>query len=181
MVGLTAQAIPITGAVSFSGIGPLVTDTGDLSTANAINSFGSVVTSVPNTGSYAGVGALIPVTMAGFTFKPALSPSPVSPLWTFTDGTLTYDFNMSSLLNVIQTSDKAGQALTINGAGTLEITGLDPTPGTWKLTANQAGASLSFSASSQAVPRDVPDGGMTVTLLGAALAALGVVRRRLSA
>jgi hypothetical protein len=56
------------------------------------------------------------------------------------------------------------------------ITGFDPTPGTWTVTLTQSGASFAFG--STAAP-NVPDGGMTLMLLGSALTGLALIRRKI--
>jgi hypothetical protein len=170
-----AQAVPITGGISLGG--GFTTDTGDLNTAHTLffGSFPSVfITSV--SGSYSGVptGAFTPpsLTQNPVTFDPFTVP--VIPLWSFTYAGLTYSFDL--LFGFI--SNRGPDTLTLEGRGMLMISGggYDPTPGIWILTANQANGTFSFSSSNGAVP----DGGMTVVMLGLALCGIGMIRRKLT-
>ncbi len=108
--------------------------------------------------------------MTPFTFNPFSSS--VIPLWTFMTGGKTYSFDLSSLTISDQTSD----TLDLRGVGMLHITGFDDTVGTWVFTANAGGQTFSFSSSNTAVP----DGGLTVMLLGAGLASMSMLRRFLN-
>jgi len=165
----TVQAIPITGGISLSG--GYVTDTGDLGTAHGFMSFSSVVVAAGPTDSYAGTGGNA-VTMNLFTFDPVTTP--VTTLWTFTVGLTTYSFDLTSM-SVDHHSDSV---LDISGSGMLHITDFDDTLGAWTFTANSLGGSFSFSSSNGAIP--TPDGGVTAILLGGALSALGLIRRKLA-
>jgi hypothetical protein len=84
---------------------------------------------------------------------------------------LTYSFDLLSL-----TFDRGPDTLTLDGSGTLMIDGYDATPGSWIMTLNQADGSFSFSSSNGAVP----DGGMTVIMLGLGLCGIGMIRRKLT-
>jgi hypothetical protein len=172
----TVQAAQITGGISMSG-GPITTDTGNLLTATAITGFGTVVvSSVSPVGTYSSVPLLTSVATAGFTFLPSL-PTAIR-IWRFDIGSTAYWFDLSSIQAVTQGLDVNGNAeLDIVGRGTLDVTGFDPTQGSYKLTANSASASFSFSSSNGAM---VPDGGVTVMLLGAALSGLALIRRKLA-
>ena len=169
-----AQAGPIVGGISLAGA--YVTNTGNVNTATAFTSFpGVIVTSV--SGSYTGVGTLgssPAVTMNPFTFNP-FSAS-VTPLWTFMSAGNTYSFD----LTVLSLTQQGSNTLTLNGTGTLHITGFTDTPGTWVFTANQASDTFSFSSSNAAVAV-APDSGSAVALLGIALAGIEGVRRVLRA
>ena len=167
-----AQAVPITGGISLAG--NYVTNTGNLNTATAFNSFPTVLV-MSVSGSYAGVptGTSSPsVTMSGFSFNPFSSS--VIPLWTFMSGGSTYSFDLTVLSSRLQPGDNS---LTLKGTGTLHITGFTDTTGTWLFTANQASDTFSFSSSNGAVP----DSGSAVALLGIALAGIEGVRRALRA
>ncbi len=168
-----AQAVPITGGLSFGG--GFTTDTGDLNTAHTLffGTFPDVfITSV--SGSYSGVptGAGSPpdLTQNPVTFDPFTVP--VIPLWSFTYLGVAYSFDLLSGF----ISDRGPDTLTLMGSGMLMITGYDPTQATWILTANQAAGTFSFSSSNGAVP----DGGMTVVMLGLALCGIGMIRRKLT-
>ena len=169
---VTVQAQPITGSIAFDG--GYTPNTTPLSAATSVTfpANGQEVTLNQHFGSYLSVPNGTLVTFNGFTFIPA-SP-PVNPLWTFTIGPTTYSFNattMTSNYNGIQNN------WNIAGTGTAKITGFDDTPGTWNLTLSNVGESFSFAATTGV--NGVPDGGTTVLLLGAALSALGLIKRRL--
>ena len=168
-----AQAVPIVGGISLAGT--YVTNTGNLNTATAFTSFPFViVTSVSGSYTAVGTGLSSPVvTMNPFTFNPFSSS--VTPLWTFMSAGSTYSFD----LTVLSLTQQGNNTLTLNGTGTLHITGFTDTPGTWVFTANQASDTFSFSSSNAAV--GVPDSGSAVALLGIALAGIEGVRRALRA
>lgn len=83
---------------------------------------------------------------------------------------LRFDLN-SVVSSVVQNS--IGQSLTINGTGTLHLTGFDATPGTWSFTTQvvngQAARNLTWSANTAAVPVPGVLALMGMGLLGAAL------------
>jgi hypothetical protein len=175
LVGPEAQAVPITGGISLGGA--YSTNTGNLNTATAFTSFSNVfVTSVSGSYSTVGTGQMSPtVTQNGFQFNPFVGP--VVPLWTFTSGGLTYSFDLTAITQRTQPGD---DTLDLRGFGILRITGgtsnFDPTVGSWVFTANQQGGTFSFSSSNGALP----EGGMTVVMLGLALGGIGMVRRKLA-
>ena len=178
-MALSAHAANITGGISMAG-GPISTDTVDLSTANAITGFGTVVTTTTS-GTYAPVapGTVI-TTTTGFQFDPSFSPSPTVNVWRFVSGGLTYSFDLTSIDTFSQgTMANGTKFLDIAGIGTLHVTGFTDTTGNYILTANQAGqpVTFSFSASNGAL---VPDGGMTIAMLGMALTGLGLIRRKMT-
>ena len=165
-----AQAVPIVGGISLAGA--YTTNTGDINTATAFTSFPFVfVTGV--SGSYTGVatGFGTAVTMNPFSFNPFSGA--VTPLWTFMSAGSTYSFD----LTVLSLTQQGNNTLTLNGTGTLHITGFTDTAGSWLFTANQAVDTFTFSSSNGAVP----DSGSAVALLGIALAGIEGVRRVLRA
>jgi hypothetical protein len=164
-----AQAVPITGGISFGG--DFTPNTGDLNTATSI-SFTSFVFATSVSGSYSSVPTFdlsLGIIHNPITFDPFTAP--VTPLWSFTYMGLTYSFDLLSL-----TFDRGPDTLTLDGSGTLMIDGYDATPGSWIMTLNQADGSFSFSSSNGAVP----DGGMTVIMLGLGLCGIGMIRRKLT-
>jgi len=163
-----AQAIPITGDLGFSGATTF--NTNSLATATQVNSWFAFVGTT--SGSFVGVPIGSPVTLAA---QWIFNPSTATPgLWSvggflFDLATATIDIQNSHLLS-------------ITGTGTLNGPGFDPTPGTWAFSAQSAlginQVSFTFSADNTA---GVPDGGMTVALLGIAFVGLEGLRRKLYA
>jgi hypothetical protein len=173
-----AQAVTLTGGISLTG--SFTTNTGDVNTATGFTSF-SGVTPTSTGGTFTAIPTFTPgnISMVGFNFgttaAPALSGL-VNPLWSWTSGPNSISFN----LNTISTVDhNPFDSLTVVGQGVFNGTvgGVvyEATVGTFLLTANQGGGTISFSSSQAAVP----DGGTTIALLGAALAGLALVRRKL--
>jgi hypothetical protein len=174
MAVTATHAIPITGGISFAG--SYTVDTGDLNTANAFTAFPIVVVvSVAGSFADAGILPLDTLTMNPFNFT-SFPAGGVAPLWE-TQGAVQASFDLDSPINVLQVGD---DILGIKGLGTFYLQGYDPSPGNWVFSANQAGGTFSFSASNAATGA-VPDGGLTLALLGGAMAALGFVRRKLMA
>ena len=156
---ISAQADLITGMLNIAG-----TATYDKTIAHAtmVVAFDNVTTQGANTGSFAGVPKNLSVAMtAPYIFNPSTS-TPM--LWSVAG--FTFDLLTSTI--VFQSAD----GLLIKGTGILSGNGFEPTNATWSFS-QQAGAgkTLSFSATTEGVI-PTPDGGMTVTLLGAGLVAL---------
>jgi hypothetical protein len=140
-----AQAQPlITGEISFSGGATL---NGLLNNATAFTSIfgpggpgtGDPLVNSGATGSYASVPVGTPVSFTPFTFNPA----PVSPfqLWSFSNGSSTYSFEVTSVV----ISRQLPTFLNIQGNGVAYITGHTPTLGTWGITdTGSAGPVFSF-------------------------------------
>jgi hypothetical protein len=165
-----ASALPLmTGGVSFSGNDAV--DTGNVLTATKFTSF-SGVTITTGSGTWLGAGGTS-ATFAPFTFSP---PSNVTGLWSFTFGGVTYSLN--ALSSTMTFSRESGDipALDVTGTGTIfASTGFDPTPGAYKITAQQGDVTFSFSSSSKALPEP-----LTLILLGSGLLGLACLRRKLS-
>jgi hypothetical protein len=83
------------------------------------------------------------------------------------------------MVTEIQGATSAVQ-LELTGTGMFSIIGGNPndnTLGTWQLGFGESGASFTFQSTAAT---GVPDGGMTVMLLGAALSGLALIRRKLA-
>lgn len=175
LMSITAsvQAVPsITGGISLGG--GYTTDTGDINTANAFTGFTGIV-ATGEAGSFSGITSLFTpgsITMNAFSFT-SFPVGGVLPLW-FVTTTPADFFNLTSLTLIDRS---VSDALTLKGTGTFDLVGFAPTPGTWTFTANQGGGTFSFSSSNAAIP----DGGMTVMLLGAALSGLFLFRKKMLA
>jgi hypothetical protein len=100
------------------------------------------------------------------------SPSTATPgLWSV--GGFTFDLLSSTV--VMQTAT----FLNITGTGFISGNGFTSTAATWAFTVQNAGGSHDFfSFSANSATQGVPDGGSTVMLLGVALGALAMARRR---
>jgi len=175
LASTVAQANLITGSVNMSGT--LSINTTSLQTATAITNF---VNSGPNqttvssgTGTYLGTsGALV---TWKYPISLAVGAQVISDLWTFDAGTYTF-----SLASITQDTQNAN-LLFLVGSGTLTAPGFSPTVGNFTLTVTDSSggssgtATFGFGSSDTAVP----DGGLTVALMGGALLGLGAVRRKL--
>jgi len=165
----SANAAFIEGGLSFAGQGSPTPAATPWGAATGVTFGNSIVTSVTPGGSYAAVAFATPVNFTSFTFSPALSPSPVDPLWSFSSGGSTFSFTLTSLQVIAQTGD----FLNLSGEGTLKATGLEDTKGYWQFTGQGPIGNFSVSSSSGAVP--LPG---TLALLGLGLfGAAGVTRR----
>jgi len=123
-----------------------------------------------NAVSYTGTGASATLT------------APVDPLWTFTLSGITYSFDLTSLIS----ADVGANFVSMTGTGVANITGYQTTDATWSLAgigANQTfvinfGTTSSTGNGGSGGGSTVPDGGMTVVMLGLALGACGLFARR---
>lgn len=188
----SVQAIPITGSIIIAGLdgGNVLTPVGSkLGTATGIAATTGTVTY--GDGSYTGTAGAS-VNISSFMLNP-LSTT-VSPLWSFMVGGLTYSFDLTGMSVKI-----SGGLLSITGTGMLSIAGsgssYDETGGTWTYFAVDVGANkfsdgvFGFLSSNTAVSDpdltpntpvgSVPDGGMTIILLGVALSCLYFFRKHI--
>ena len=100
----------------------------------------------------------------------------VTPLWAFTTGGLTYTFDATSMSSFY---DATARIWDISGYGFADITGGSTsyvwTEGSWNADVGVTGSSFFFGSAAS-----VPDGGLTLGLLGCSLMALSALRRKLS-
>ena len=163
---LSAQATPITGMLNIAGEANF--NTNSLLTASSATFINPHVES--GTGSFAGLVFPTPVVMASYTFDPSTM---TNGLWSV--GGFTFNLTSSTV------KQRTAEFLSVSGTGIITgPAGFDPTPGIWAFTSQNAGGqpgmSFSFSANSHAGA--VPDGGMTLALLGAGLMGLAAFRAK---
>jgi hypothetical protein len=157
-----AQAAQITGLLNISGTATF--NTTSLATATSVTNFSNVTVGAGNTGSFSSIPIGSAVAMASpYIFNPSTS---TPALWSV--GGFTFDLLTSTV--TMQTNN----FLSIKGTGIITGNNYDPTPGVWAFTtqsaSNAQGPTFTFSANTAAVP----DGGMTVALLGAGLVGLAL-------
>ena len=161
---LSAQATPITGMLNIAGTANF--NTSSLTTASSAT-FTDVLVLGGNTGDFAGFAVGTPVVMASYTFDPSTI---TNGLWSVNG----FTFNLLSSTVV----SRSAIFLSVSGTGIITGPGFDPTAGMWAFTSQNAGGrphdTFSFSANTQAVP----DGGMTLALLGAGLMGLAAFRAK---
>ena len=161
----SAQATPITGMLNIAGQANF--NTNSLLTASSAT-FTNPHVEGPNTGSFAGLVFPTPVVMASYTFDPSTM---TNGLWSV--GGFTFNLLSSTV------EQRTTTFLSVSGTGIITgPQGFDPTPGVWAFTSQNAGGqpgmSFSFSANTEAVP----DGGMTMALLGTGLMGLAAFRAK---
>jgi hypothetical protein len=183
----SVKAVPITGSVTLLGGGEnILTPVGSrLGTATGVAATTGIV--LGGDGSFLGTAGSS-VNFSSFLFSSISTP--VNPLWSFAAGGLTYSFDLTAM-----TVKMSGGAIYITGTGMLSIAGsdFDPTAGTWTYLGADLGAGRSadtaglfgFLSSNTATTNPtsnlslvVPDGGMTIILLGAALSAIYFFRKQ---
>lgn len=170
----TVRAVPITGTLTIQGTTKLTLQGSSgaaLGTADGVAANTGAV--VSGSGSFASVTAGTLVTFSAFTFNPVTVP--VLPLWVLASPFQDYKFDLTGMtVNTYNAS-----VLDISGTGTLTI-GVDSTAGTWTYHVTSATSSADFSYQSTNTAL-VPDGGITVMLLGVALSGLYCFRKKISA
>jgi hypothetical protein len=164
-----AQAVPITGAITFGGGVEL--DTGTVNTATQVTGWLDESLAMPTVQSVSGSYAAFANVGDTATFSApwSFNSGPISMFWQV-DG---FTFNLIASHIVSQ----GNGFLNVSGTGTITGNGFTATAGTWSFTTQDdpANGVFSFSASGQSLP----DGGATVALLGLAFAGIEGIRRKL--
>jgi hypothetical protein len=171
-IAVEAKADSITGGISFAGS---ATPTGgsDWSTATGVH-FENPAFAINGTGSYSSI-FFTTATFHDFVYDPVLSQAPGN-LWTFNSWGTTYSFDLGSLTSVVKAGSAEASSVVVYGLGTLHITGLDDTAGTFVFSGNSADSSFSFSASDGA-RASVPEPN-SVFLLGTGLLGIAALVQR---
>ena len=173
-----AKGVQINGDIDLAG--QAIFNTRSLATATQVTNFMTKI---------GGLNHSALVTDASGSFATTISPgdiasfptlyqfnlsAPATPLWTVGG----FTFNLTSSTVLLQTST----ALVIEGTGIITgPAGFDATPGLWAFSSQQSNGKkqTSFSFSANSAASGVPDGGCTVALLGAGLASVTALRRKL--
>jgi hypothetical protein len=163
----TVQAAQITGTITMSG--GAIFNTPTVNTATAVTTW--VGPSVITSSGLAGVSLGDLVTFySAWQFTPTVA---IPNLWSVD----MYSFSLTS-----SAVSQGGGFLNITGTGTLtdiNVSG-STTPFVWSFSSQDPSAGSPPTWSWSASTAGVPDGGMTVMLLGAALSGLALIRRKLA-
>jgi hypothetical protein len=165
----TLQAVPITGAIGFTGRVSLDTTSAGTAT-EVVNWVNPAVNGT--TGSFTTVANATSVNFASPWFF--TTTSPINTFWTV--GGFTFQL-LSSWITY-----QGGGSVIVNGTGIVSGNGYTATTLGWSFTTQDPAvtsnpSTFTFSASSNSVP----DGGATVMLLGIALSGVALLRRKLTA
>ena len=167
-----ASAVPIAGSINISSFNDPAfsfnTGTNQVSFGAGNN---AIVTN--RSGSYPLAMLTNTVHYNNFNYTGTPGPLVASPLWFTTAPNLGLaSFNLA---NISFVDENPGISLTLRGEGIAQLAGFDNTPGTWRFTATQNGATFGWDSINTSAR--VPDGGATLALLGLSVLGLGGVRR----
>lgn len=176
-----AQAVPISGDITFAGGVDL--NTSSAGTATEVLAWtGPGGTGMPivisDDGSFS---SITPGTTATFAAPWSFNSGPVSSLWSV--GGFTFDLTSSSI--VFQGGNPAG--VLVDGIGAVSGNGLDMEAMTWSFSTSDPGATgvdsliFSFQVASGTTGGTVPDGGTTAMLLGLGILGLGLLKKQMLA
>jgi hypothetical protein len=180
-LGGIAQAVPISGDITFAGGVSL--NTSSAGTATEVLSWtGPGGTGLPvvisDDGSFSGIA---PGTTAKFASPWSFNSGAVTAL--FTVGGFTYDLTSSK--TVFQGGSPAG--VVVDGIGSISGNGLDSEAMTWSFSTSDPSALgtdvaiFSFQVAAGSTGGSVPDGGTTAMLLGLGVLGLGLLKKQIFA
>ena len=187
-MGGVAQAVPISGDITF--VGGVELNTSSAATATEVlawTGFGGNGSPYVESadGSFAGI---TPGSSATFSSPWFFDSGAVADLWSV--GGFTFDLT-SSHITYQATTVEGGVpigAVTVEGIGAVSGNGLSPEAMTWSFTLNDPGAAgtggLIFSfqvADGTSSSSSVPDGGTTAMMLGLGMLGLGLIKKQLFA
>jgi len=170
------QAVPITGAIGFTG--GVTINSSSMGSATAVTSWISPSVTLDS----GGFAAIAPGTAAVFTSSVwnFVTSIPINNFWSA--GGFTFELLSSSI--TAQGGSLGSGFVVVNGTGTVSGNGYSPTVMSWSFTSQDPKSgtnpdSWTFSASANSTA--VPDGGATVMLLGLALSGAALLRKKLAA
>jgi len=177
LAATSAMAVPISGTIDMTGgLQLTTTELGGVTFANAEGiTFIGPHRVIFDTDDFASIPLLTTVSMNNLTFAPSLLPSIITSLWSLTNGSNSYSFDLTDI-----TVTRTDRTLELFGHGIMHATGFDSTAGTWALTTQSstgiATGQLSFSDNT-ASAAPVPEPG-TMILLGAGMLGLAIFGKR---
>lgn len=180
-LGAAANAVPVSGNITFAGGVELNTSSAGTATAveawTGANGTGDPIV-ISSDGSFSSIA---PGTDVTFTAPWFFNSGAVADLWSVGG----YTFNLTSSQVVFQGGSPA--IVGVDGTGVITGNGADQAM-SWSFSTSDPGASgangtliFSFQAASGTTAPTVPDGGTTAMLLGLGVLGLGMVRKQILA
>ena len=162
-----AQAIPVSGAITFAG-GVTLNNT-SVNTASAVTGWLDEGNNLPTVESSSGSFAGLDGQTVTFTPSWSFNSGAISSFWTV--GGFTFDLIASHIVF------QGGGFLAVYGTGTITGNGFNDQFVSWNFSVQDdpSNGIFSFSAGSESTP----DGGATVAMLGLGLAGIEGIRRKL--
>jgi VPDSG-CTERM motif len=168
-----ALGTSIEGSINFAGAVHL--DNNNLASATTVltwfdvfNNAGKTSVVPGATGAFSGILPGTSATMAQpWVFNPS---TPTAALWSV--GGFTFDLLSATIVS------QSATFLNVLGTGIISGNGFNPTSATWSFTVNNSDGRPHMMFSFAANNNSVPDGGITVALLGIALVGVEVLRRK---